>query len=381
MSKAQYQLKRLLFGATAVSLMAAAVAPVLLPGQKVQAAGQVANRSIQMSTSKPHVAGDPAVTYRVSFDVASTDNLGGIVVEFCDNSPIIGDATCTTANIPDFNVGTSVSGQSANISTFTTVNALTSHTLALTAASPAAGFSIGDTINFDIDGVTNTSNANQTFYARIYTYGSQAAANGYTLADPNAGGAYIDYGGIAMSTGAEITITAKVQEQLSFCVYTQANCGAGGTDVTLGDSEGVLSDYTQTYADDSTKFDISTNAQYGAVVNLKMDTLQSGANSIPAQGNTCTADSSNTSVEHFGLRISSVSSAPLQAVAPYECAANNHTLDTANTLSTYGQTIANTTGTPLDTTTGTVEFAAKAALTTPAGVYTTLANFIATSTF
>ncbi|PID31875.1 hypothetical protein CR970_03295 [Candidatus Saccharibacteria bacterium] len=381
MSKAQYQLKRLLFGATAVSLMAAAVAPVLLPGQKVQAAGQVANRSIQMSTSKPHVAGDPSVTYKVRFDVASTDDIAGIVVEFCDNNPVIGDPNCTTANIPDFNVGTTVSGQSANIASLTTVNALTSHTLALSNAAAASGFSIGDTVEFDIDGVTNTSNANQTFYARIYTYGSQVGATGYTVADPNAGAPFIDYGGIAMSTGAEITITAKVQEQLSFCVYTQANCGAGGTDVTLGDSEGVLSNYALTYADASTKFDIATNAQYGAVVNLKMDTLQSGANSIPAQGNTCTADSSNTSVEHFGLRISSVSSAPLQAVAPYDCAANNHTLDTANTLSTYGQTIANTTGSPLEETTGTVEFAAKASLTTPAGIYTTLANFIATGTF
>ncbi len=377
------QTKRLVYPLTAVSLIVATVLPVLQ--SSTANAAQVQSRSIQISES---AASATSVKYHVSFKTATTGSVGGYVLEFCDNSPIIGDTTCGA--IAGFNIGApTVTNQSVggagieDLSTFTTASALTTHTLALSAGS-AVAMTSGNVASFDLTSVTNPSTVNHTYYARVYTYGSAGGATGYLLANPSAGAAVVDSGGFALSTAQQVTVTAKVQEQLSFCVYTGANCAAGGSTVNLGDTNGVLAQYNTSYQDASTKFDIATNAQTGAIVNLKMDTLKSGANSIAAQGVACTADSIATNVAQFGVRVSNVGAAPLVATSPYDCAATNHTLDTNNTTGTtspYGQTVANTTSQPLATTTGTVEFSAKAALTTPAGIYTTTANFIATGTF
>ncbi len=369
----------------ALVLIVATLLPILAL-QGTATAAQVTTRSIQMSNSS---GGATGVTYHVSFKMASvaSQNIQGIVVDFCDNSPIIGDTTCSA--LPgSFSTGTTVANQSslagADISTFTTVTAL-SHGISLTAAAPVSMTSSANAVSFDITAATNPSTNNHTFYARIYTYATAAAANGYTVANPSVVGAYVDAGGVALSTAQQITVTAKVQEQLTFCVYTGANCAAGGSTVALGDANGVLANYASAYQDASTKFDIATNAQTGAVVNLKMDTLKSGGNSIAQQGVACAADSTTTSVAQFGLRVSNVGAAPLETITgAYDCGSGNHMLDTNNTTGTtspYGQTIADTTSQPLATTTGTVEFSAKAALTTPAGIYTTTANFIATGTF
>ncbi len=362
------------------------IVATLLPTLALQGsatAAQVTTRFIKMSSSS---GGATGVTYHVSFNMASvaSQNIQGIVVDFCDNGPIIGDTTCTA--LPgSFTTGTTVANQSslsgANISTFTTVTPV-SHGIALTAASAVSMTSSANPVSFDLTAATNPSTNNHSFYARIYTYDTALAATSYSVATP---GAYIDAGGIALSTAQTITVTAKVQEQLTFCVYTGINCAAGGSNVALGDANGVLANYTTAYQDASTKFDIATNAQSGAVVNLHMDTLKSGGNSIAAQGAACTGDSALTNVAQFGLRVSNVGAAPLEKITGfYDCGASNHMLDTngsTGTMSTYGQTIADTTLQPLATTTGTVEFSAKAALTTPAGIYTTTANFIATGTF
>ncbi len=376
------QTKRLVYPLTAVSLIVATALPLLQ--FSTANAAQVQSRKIQISSSAANATG---VTYHVEFNTATTGigNIQGYVLDFCDNSPIIGDTTCTA--LPgSFTTGTTVSGQSngtggtEDISTFTTVAAV-SHGIALTAAAPINTTS-GNKVTFDITSVTNPGTTNHSFYARVYSYATALAATSYSVATP---GAFVDSGGFALSTAQQVTVTAKVQEQLTFCVYTGINCAAGGSNVALGDGNGVLASYSSAYQDASTKFDIATNAQTGAIVNLKMDTLKSGANSIAAQGVACAADSVTTSVAQFGLRVSNVGSAPLETITgAYDCGSGNHMLDTngsTGTMSTYGQTIADTTGQPLASTTGTVEFSAKAALTTPAGIYTTTANFIATGTF
>jgi hypothetical protein len=122
--------------------------------------------------------------------------------------------------------------------------------------------------------------------------------------------------------------------------------------------------------------------------------LTSGSFTITAFGPTvddvCTADSVTTSVEQFGMRISTVG-AGQTASAPYNCSAGNHGWDTdsaagagANDTTTvgssYGDAIA-TTGGATDESQSTLEFAAKSALTTEAGVYQSVLNFIATGTY
>nr|HPR10096.1 hypothetical protein [Candidatus Saccharibacteria bacterium] len=145
-------------------------------------------------------------------------------------------------------------------------------------------------------------------------------------------------------------------------------------------------------------FNVSSNALSG--VNIRMwsnngsdGVLKSGVYTISAFGPTvddvCTANSANTSVEQFGLRINP--GASVTAVAPYNCAAGNHGWDADNTAgsgandattvgSAYGDTVATTAGAN-DASESTLEFAAKSALTTEAGIYTTALNYIATGTY
>src|SRR6185437_12247512 len=159
-----------------------------------------------------------------------------IVVQFCGDTPIIGSTTCTTTTAADaqFTASPAVSNQSAtagcSIATFTTVAALSTNNTAveISNSTPVNFTTTPCAISFDITTGINPSNT-ASFYARIYTYASQANANAYTIA--GAGGTYVDYGGVALSTVAQISITATVQETLTFCT-SAASPGAGCSGTT-----------------------------------------------------------------------------------------------------------------------------------------------------
>ncbi len=118
-----------------------------------------------------------------------------------------------------------------------------------------------------------------------------------------------------MSTANQLNVTAKVQETLTFCVYTLADCATGGTAVTLGDSNGVLFNTATTYTG-TASFDLASNAFGGVSVKMQGDTLKSGSFTITPHGAACTADSTATSLEQFGIRISSAGFGQT-ATAPY----------------------------------------------------------------
>jgi hypothetical protein len=252
-------------------------------------------------------------------------------------------------------------------------------------------------VSFDITTVTNPTDTDATtggtqigtFYARILTYAAGSGATGYVAGTP---GTYIDYGGIALSLANQLTITAKVQESLTFCVYVSgSNCSGGtGTALALGDGNGVLAAPATTYTS-TAKFGLASNAQGGVTVRMKGTTLTSGSNTIdPTGGGTtdaCTADVATTTVEQFGMRVTTtapVTAWPGTGSTPrYDCAATNHNFNvdaTDGTASTYGGNIASTVG-ALDETQVPMEFAAKAATATEAGIYTTALTFIATGVY
>ena len=197
-----------------------------------------------------------------------------------------------------------------------------------------------------------------------------------------------------MSTAAQVVVTAKVQEQINFCVYTGANCAAGGTSITLGDSYGVLSD-AGPFVDKNTHYDISTNASSGAIIRIKGNTLTSGSNSITAIGGTATGSTSGSA--QFGLCNYESTGSTLTPQSPYsdsgcssttQSAGTNTTggdggakfaFNTTNTLSTYGDEIA--TDAAGTTATGVIAFIANIPVTQTAGIYTTTLTFIATGTY
>jgi len=286
------------------------------------------------------------------------------------------------------------------------------HTISVTTI--AGGFTSGTpiTINFDATPSAHLTNptTNVSFYARVLTWNTATGAtSNYTPANtsgntPTATG-FTDYGGVALSTAANITITATVYETLTFCVF-QTSCGTT-PNLTLGNSTtGALSTSTA-YVNNNAQYTIATNAGSGASVTMKGTTLcrpggtcTTGANAFTISAIGITAATSATGTEQFGMCADTTGVVgTLAAVAPYnDATANNcHTGlstgtyvgsskfgfdDTASTgtNSPAGDQVLASTG-EIPTYTGTFAFLGNIASTTEAGIYTTSLNLVATGTF
>jgi hypothetical protein len=149
-----------------------------------------------------------------------------------------------------------------------------------------------------INNVTNPSASNTEYYLRISTYTDTGATA------PVYPGT--DFGGLALSTANQITVSGTMPESLVFCVGTSGtNCtNITGTTVNLG-----------TFSPASTNsgtslMDASTNAGSGYAITVNGTTLTSGANTITAMG-TQSANSagcspsctSTTGVSQFGSNV------------------------------------------------------------------------------
>jgi hypothetical protein len=367
----------------------------------------VTSRNIEMSDSN---ISDGSVTYQVGFYPGSSYTVKGIVVDFCAATPIINAAcsapaglnittTPTVATSGGLNVGLTgawTAGYLANGG----VNSI----LTLISATGTAVTS-GTQIIFTLSGVTNTS-ALGTFYARILTYQATAGATSYSpaLNGASTGAAVQDAGGIALSTVSQLTITSKVQEQITFCIDTNAaaNCpAASGTAVLLGDTNDVLST-SGPFVDKNAQYIIQTNAATGAAIRIKGGTLTNGGQTIAAL-TSATASSSGTSqfgmctYESAGTNLA-ISTAPdrYDGGAGTQCSAGNssqtagtgstggagsvlYLFNTANTNSTFGDQIATESAGAQST--GTLVFMANTSATQQAGIYSTVLTFIATGTF
>ena len=384
--------------ALAALLLVASLAPAFIQ-QKANAYNLVTTRFVEISDSAVSASG---VTYDVSFDLGSAQTVGSIAIQFCSNSPIIGDS-CTAPTGFDVDSATEVEGAGNDLGTPGTYTKDNTETVAnrfVAAVDSASADSAGDTAHIVLSGVTNSSTLG-TFYARFFTY---ASADGT--------GAEVDAGGAALSTVAQITVTSKVQERLVFCVYTTGagnDCsGKSGTAVTLGDTNGVL-DPTGPYVDKNAKFSITTNATSDAIVRFKGSTLNRNSDAACASAVNCITESTatpNTSTagsEEFGLCLYESAGSGLTRDTVYdggsgaECSGTSQTagtgstggdnsaefaLDTNNTTgtrSTYGDTLA--TKPAGDYSTATMAFLGNIANTTEAGIYTTTLTFIATGTY
>lgn len=386
--------------ALAAILVVASVLPVI-SSKRVGAYGLPTEREIRLSSSANGATG---VTYKVRFKIATASAISSLVVDFCGTTPIISD-TCTAPS--GFTVGASPSVTIVSTTVLTgTWNAASlnsGRTLTLTRSTGNVTPSVGDTVEFDITNVTNPSTTNATFYGRILTYPNPSGADSAATYTATAVGNPVDAGGVAMSTAAQIIVTAKVQERLLFCVYTSGsgnNCsGKSGTAVTLGDTNGVL-DPSGPYVDKNAKYSITTNASGGAVVRLKGATLTSGTNTVTAIGDTATASSAGN--EQFGLcNYETAGTGMTFGNATYagggNCGTTTQTAGTGTTggagTATFGFDTNATDGTGStygdslgtkpagDFSTVTLAFLGNISNTTEAGIYTSTLTFVATGTY
>lgn len=243
-------------GAVALSI----VLPVVV------SAAQVTERSVALSNSS---AGSDNVSYQINF--TSVGAAGAFLVDFCSNSPLVGQ-DCTAP------AGFSATSAASTTPGFTAVTGSTNRIVVTGTIGSDANISV------DVTGINNPDAAG-TLYARIVTFDTNTAANASTPTNLNGS---IDQGGVAISITPTIGVSGTVLETLTFCVSgddgaaanpIQANCTGTLTAPTLelgeqtGDiialAPGVISEgtiYTQ----------ISTNAESGAVVRLKSDATECG---------------------------------------------------------------------------------------------------------
>jgi hypothetical protein len=372
---------------------------------------QLTSRSLIMSDSRIGTTAGATSSYQVNFKPGSaTYTVKGIIVDFCNDSPVVGSGTCTLP--PGFTVGASptVTTTGATGGTVTdlggtwTASSLNSgRTLKLT---NSTGVSINPAnaspYAFTITGVTNPT-ANATFYARIITYtldtGDIASYAAGTEGSTNAK----DYGSVALSTANSISLTARVPEQLQFCVSgatMTANCtGMTTPTLTIGHGAGSAAIVDASAVDTVNAFtQVSTNATTGVVIRMRnLNGCTTGAGGLLRAGATTTCDipAVNTGsataaaivagTAAFGMYEPSGSlAAGFTAPAPYTGTTSFYGMDAttanSNVSSTYGSIIQTSTA-PSANSTSTLTFGATASATTPAGLYTATMVLVCTGTF
>jgi hypothetical protein len=382
--------------------------------------GQVQSRSIEMSNSAVSATG---VSYQTQFYPTAVTAVGGITVDFCANDPIIGD-TCTAPT--GFSVGasptyTGLTGIGSGGTWVASSNG--AHNLFyLTNTTAQAPTGTSTFIVFTITGVANPTSAAASFYARIITWDTSAHALAYTSGQTGVLTGELDYGGVALATTNSLVITSKVQESITFCVYTAAldsgGCTAAtGSTVSLGNANGVLS--TQgPYVDISTKYDIQTNASHGDTVRFTGTVPTSGSNVIEASavsgsGTTAgTGYASSTGTPQFGLcsypAAGTVTNITIAATYASNAGSTYNGTEAAdpcftqttqssgtgttggagtalfgynitNTATTYGDTLF--TGVAGGYTQGIIALLGNVSTSTLAGIYTNTLNFVATGTY
>lgn len=392
MKKKSSKFSRLFTGLTAALFAAGVAVPALMLGGTAAAAtGQLTAPSITLSTSAP---GATNVSYQVGFTPATSATIQGIVVDFCDLDPIIGDSCAIPAG---FSVGTptvTTSGGSNTGLTGTWTAGLLNggRTLTLTNASGTALTSSTPVI-FTLTTATNPSASDTPFYARILTYTTTAGATGYTDTVP---GSYTDGVGVALSTASTVQITAKVMPTLTFCVSGAApgpNCGGTSTpNIEIG--HGTPKSINSSAIDvNSVYSQMSTNAINGAVIKAKISTGACGG--LKDAAGDCIAPNSATlatmaaGTTGFGMMVfdGTGGSGTVSASANYfngtdsTCAAGNEfALNKANMTGAFGDEVASS-GAPVNNVNNQYCFAATASNVTPAGIYTADMNLIATGTF
>lgn len=351
------------------------------------------NRSIGLSNATVDATD---VTYNVQFN--ATQAAGAYVVDFCSDSPVIGD-TCVAP------VGLDASSAAPSAAdTGTTIAAQTASTLTVTQAMTA-----GEDVNVEFEGLTNPDAAGP-MYARIVTFDNATSAEGYSATTAENAGA-LDWGGIALSITNDINVTGRVLESMIFCVASaeiHENCSNASANAPVlklgeGDPKALNASAVST---GSLYTQISTNAAGGAVVSLKSDALNCGGLLRLGAPTACDiAPALDTDIgageAKFGVKTSTATATALQddGETAYTGAAGtlqaypssgynastyafNYTSGNADGVtSVYGDPFLNTADAPVNNMNMELTFGASVANNTPAGDYSTHLSLIATGKF
>lgn len=232
-------------------LASAGIVPIVITQRAFAAAPsvQLTSRSVAASTGVPSAAVD------LVFTVTTPDKTGAIAVdnieiEFCDTplGTCVVDGTEGSAavanNIPtiDASPSATLGGTFAGTGLTTTVEAGdgggTGNQIDIVIGTPATEDNkAGLTITVPNTTMTNDNTANTSYYPRIRFYAS---------------GVEEFYGAVAQSTSQTLTVNARVQEVLQFCIGTTPT-DAANTQIR---NTGNTADVTSCSASDGTSVDL-----------------------------------------------------------------------------------------------------------------------------
>lgn len=312
---------------------------------QVASAAQITGRSVTIGSS----AASATTTYAFAFTVPTTGTaIKSVDFQACTTA----SGSCTTPS--GFSVSTStLTGQPTGLGSASgwTVSTATAGSLRLSNAANATVPSGSQAVSFS--SVVNPSASNSTFFFRMTTY-SGATWTGA-----------IDTGNVATSTAGQITVTASVDETLSF---TLASASVALNTLSTG-----------TTASGTSTMSASTNATTGYAITVNGTTLTSGANTIAALG---TNAASATNTPQFGINLvanttPSVGSAASGAGSG--AAATNY--NTANSFRfVSGETVASA-SVPTNSNSFTTSYIANIDAVQKPGSYSTVLTYVATANF
>lgn len=330
---------------SAYALLAVLMTVAYLPS--VASAAQVTARKVTIGNS----AAGATTTYAFNFTVPTT----GIAIKSASFT------ACTTASgactpAPGFSASSStLTGQPTNLGAASgwTVNAATANSLRLLNAGNSTNPSGAQTVSFS--SVVNPSAVNSTFYLRIATFSDAAWTTG------------IDTGVVASSTAGIITVTASVDETLTFTLGTSTVALGTINSSTTGSGVSTMT--------------VGTNASTGYSVNYNPATsLTTGTDTITALAAKTT---STQGQKQFGINLMANATPSIGAAMSGTgtgTVATNYNTANQFMFNVSGDTIASAAA-ATNNNVYTVSYIANVSTDTPAGAYSTAINYIATANF
>lgn len=315
----------------------------LMAFSSTASAAQITTRKVTLGSSVPSAS----TTYTLSTAALPTATaVQSLEMVACTTA----SGACTPA--PGFtSVGSATTGITTGLGTNTgwTNNTVTANKLRITQTNAVVPSGV---VSVPWTAVTNPSAANSTFYLRINTYSDTA----WTTP--------LDSGVVAVATAGQITVTAAVDETLTFTLASATVALGTLTTGTTGTGTSTMT--------------AATNGQTGYAISVNGTTLTASSGTIPAYS----AAASAAGTAGFGINlvantVPSVGTA-VSGTGTGTAATGYQTTNTFNFLT--GATVASV-GAASNSNTYTVSYVANISPVTPAGAYSTALTYIATATF
>lgn len=329
-----------------------AVTPLFVIGTANSAV--LTSRSVTVGNTQPSAP----TTHLIGFTIPGVAPVGSIKLEYCLNSPFVGDS-CTLPAGLDLS-GVALSGQTGE--TGFSIHASSNVNTVVLTRPPVATSAIP--VTYTLSNAVNPNSASQTVYVRISTYSTDDAS-----------GPMVDEGAVLFATADTVSVSGYVPPYLTFCVGVSVA-------VDCSSASGVLLNFgeflTNTTKYLSSEYSGATNDPGGFSTSVAGVSMTSGNNIIPPLGSPQT---SQPGVSQFGmnLRANSLPSIGADPAGPGTSAPVPQ-LNNPNQYFFNNQVVSNS-PIPTDFRKFTASYVVNVSASQSPGIYSTTLTYIAVAAF